>query len=185
MKYGEQVFEKRITLKEHIILSDWLEYKAKRVNRYNQEDYYFDLPKPTYMYIDPLGRVNYDGWLRIRTSDKGDSFCYKHVKRDPKSHKLISTEEIETVIESGLELKNILLQAKFVMTMPEKRVVEKWKYKKFTLVYEKVGSIRPFVSLTISLKCNDKSEAMKEIEKLIKKDIELSKYSTKKLGVQK
>jgi len=104
--------EIRIQLKHPDNFLRWLRKSAKLINSFNQIDFYFEPASKSFTFLDADGYKNADEWLRIRVGDRNE-ICYKKWHRDKKTKKSLYAEEIETAIDNGEKLIEILKRLGF------------------------------------------------------------------------
>ncbi|MBU4269940.1 class IV adenylate cyclase [Candidatus Dependentiae bacterium] len=109
-------------------LNLWLTENAKYINSLNITDYYFDNPKCSFYSMSKTGYKEALNFLRLRLSDKDNFICFKKREIDD-SGKTLSVDEVETKVEDGFKVIEILKNSGFseVIEIEKKREVFLYK----------------------------------------------------------
>jgi adenylate cyclase class 2 len=159
--------EIRIQLKHPNKFLRWLRKSAKLIDNFNQIDFYFEPVSKPFIFLDAEGYKNANEWLRIRVGDRNE-ICYKKWYRDKKTKKSLYAEEIETAIDNGEKLIEILKRLEFRQIAVVKKHRESWKYKDFKFDCDKVNGLGFFVEIEFKGKINKPSKGREKIIKFLK-----------------
>ncbi|AKM82470.1 TPA: class IV adenylate cyclase [Candidatus Berkelbacteria bacterium] len=133
--------EIQVKLQKTKPLIDFLKENAKLTGTQRQIDKYFT-PK----HRNFLAKKKVNEWLRLRSSEKGDSINYKNWKYDEtgRSH---HCDEYETKIENYKNLERIFeaLEHKKICQVDKTRII--YKYKKYEISIDKVKGLGDFVEI--------------------------------------
>ena len=89
----------------------WLEKHATYQGAIHHVEYYLNNPATTFFFKAPEGYKDAIDYLRVRMTDKGDSFCFKKFHEDPVEKRPLYCDEYEVSVCDGkktLELMGAL-----------------------------------------------------------------------------
>ncbi len=172
--------ELRIFLEDYNSMLDWLKNNANLVKVSEQTDCYFEHPNRPFIYIDNQGEKNADDWLRVRFG-KNDEVCYKKWHRDQQTGKSLYADEIETSVQDGNKLIQILesLGFKKISTIKKKR--ESWIYDKFQFDCDDVEGLGFFVEIEYKGEVDDLTKGRNIITDFLTK-IKIKDWKIIKMG---
>jgi len=159
--------EMRIQLEEPETLLYWLKKSAEPINTSNQIDFYFEPKNKPFIYLDSDGYKNADEWLRVRIGDKNE-ICYKKWYRDKNTHKSLYADEIETNIEDGEKIIEILKKLGFRQIAIVKKHRESWRYKDFRFDCDEVEGLGFFVEIEFKGEIDNPKNGREKIINLLK-----------------
>jgi uncharacterized protein YjbK len=91
----------QITEEQMELLSSWLSTNAQDKGETRQVEYYINNPDNSFCF-DNDGMKDANAYLRIRTTDKGDSICLKKFHPDPeKPGRHTHCDEYESDVKDG------------------------------------------------------------------------------------
>jgi predicted adenylyl cyclase CyaB len=147
VKTQDVEIEIRILLTDPSKLMNWLEKNALLIKILEQTDYYFDPPGRSFIIQNKQGEKDADEWLRVRLSRKGDSLCYKCWYRDKETALSLYADEIETPLESGERVIQILQRVGFKEISVVKKQRKSWQYGSFEFDCDDVETLGYFVEI--------------------------------------
>ena len=150
-------------------LAAWLKNNGVFVSEEEQKDIYFESTENSFLYTDKEGKKQADKWLRVRSSKKENSVCYKLVHRD-KSGNFIYADEYETQVDNPEVMVNMFkcLNYEKLCSVVKKRTL--WKYSNYYICIDHVLELGDFVEIEIidSLKSMDIEKEKREMIDFIK-----------------
>lgn len=154
--------EVRIFLEDYKPMLNWLKDNAELIKTSEQSDYYFEHPNYPFICINGQGEKNADDWLRVRFGNNHE-VCYKKWHRDKQTGKSLYADEIETFVQDGNKLIQILesLGFKKISTINKRR--ESWIYKNFQFDCDDVDELGFFVEIEYKGEIDDPTKGRKVI----------------------
>lgn len=154
--------EVRIFLEDYKPMLNWLNDNAELIKTSEQSDYYFEHPNYPFICINGQGEKNADDWLRVRLGNNHE-VCYKKWHRDKQTGKSLYADEIETFVQDGNKLIQILksLGFKKISTINKRR--ESWRYKNFQFDCDDVDELGFFVEIEYKGEIDDPTKGRKVI----------------------
>ncbi|MCG2690096.1 class IV adenylate cyclase [Candidatus Parcubacteria bacterium] len=159
--------EIRIKLLDPTLLMDWFKKTAKLLRKTEQEDFYFELPKQPFIFVDEDGYKDANEWLRVRKSSNGNSFCYKKWHRDPKNKVSLYADEFETSLENYKKAIMIFEALGFRAVSVIKKQREDYQYKDFLFSCDVVEGLGSFVEIEFNGIVEDLGAGRKKILSLL------------------
>jgi len=139
-------------------LKSWMDEHSIFYGVRNITDYYLDNPKSSYYFESSKGYTEVLDFLRVRITDEKHYLCYKKRYVD-QFDKTISVDELEVVIEDGLETVEILEKAGYVSKIKIEKTRHIFVYKEiFEIVFDDVTDLGAFVEIEI------KDEMLESVE---------------------
>lgn len=129
-------------------LNSWLKDNASFVSVEEQEDVYYESIENSFLYTDNDNKQQADKWLRVRSSEKEKSICFKLVHRDTKGD-FIFADEHETSVGDIQTTKDILISLghKELCTVAKKRAL--WKYSNYYICIDSVLDLGDFIEIEL------------------------------------
>lgn len=159
--------EIRIKLSNPDSFLKWMKKSAKLLEISDQADYYFEPPGKSFIYIDHDGYKDADEWFRVRMAGKNE-ICYKKWHRDKKTHKSLYADEIETPIEDGDKVLDIIKRIGFKQISVIKKHRESWLYNNFRFDCDQVEQLGFFVEIEFKGEIDDPAKGRDKIFDLLR-----------------
>lgn len=151
-----------------IQLRAWLGSHAQSLGTTMQSECYFDNPKNSFYFKTKEGIYDALGSLRVRSTAKGDSVCYKYRHTDPVTGKTTHRDEYETAIKDGQEMIKLLQCLGYTDLMMFKKERAAFVYNNFEIVIDKAEGFGEFVEIELKKATDDVKAGIQQIYNFLK-----------------
>lgn len=86
----------------------WLDKNAMCIGKNNHVEYYLNKPATTFFFSAPEGYKDARDYLRVRLTEKGDSFCFKKFHEDPVEKRPLYCDEYEIKVSDGKKMLELM-----------------------------------------------------------------------------
>lgn len=141
MAYQNIEIEIQVNIENSAPLSDFLKSQGVFVHEVHQIDEYFSSALDSFLAVRPISR-----WLRIRQTEKGNSFNFKnwHFDADGKSN---YCDEFETKIEDIEATRKILAALNFNSIVVVDKLRKIFTYENYEIAIDSVKGLGDFVEI--------------------------------------
>ncbi|MCF7899293.1 class IV adenylate cyclase [Candidatus Babeliales bacterium] len=138
----------QLELDKNSFFGTWLEDNAMFKGNIKITDFYLNNPKLSYYFITEKGYKEILEFLRVRITDEKNYLCYKKRHLDS-SGKTISVDELEVVVNDGLQTVKILEHAGYTDKIKIEKTRSIFMYEDFEIVLDTVEGLGSFIEIEI------------------------------------
>lgn len=150
------------------ILKAWLKSHAELKSELSHTEWYLDNPQDTYFFTAPEGFKDALRYVRVRSTERGDSVAYKNWHRDSQTGKTTHCDEYETKVESAAVMLALLSQIGFTEQTKVTKHRSTYITDEFEIAIDHIENLGYFVEIEVLHPKENVQESLADIDAFLK-----------------
>lgn len=149
---------------------DWLDKNAEFKKGILHNEIYLNNPAQSFRFTDSEGYIDALDCLRIRSTQEGDTVCFKHFHEDPENPgHTTHCDEYEYSVSSGKIALKMFEALGYTENASMQKLRKIYSYKHFEIVIDDIQNLGLFIEIEVKKVLNNPQEGKQEIVNLLKK----------------
>lgn len=128
---------------------NWLDKNAKHAGSVSHTEYYLNKPETTFFFKAPEGYKDAMDYLRVRLTEKGDSFCFKKFHEDPIEKRPLYCDEYEVEVSDGKKTLQLMKSIGYTEQTLVQKTRNIYTFDVFEIVIDQVTNLGVFMEVEL------------------------------------